>query len=67
MSTTKIIKEFKSLPTFRREKALQAVLSALYSKSKKVIKRLWRRIENPEIPEDVWEGIEDAEAFFSCR
>ena len=27
----------------------------------KLVERTMRRIENPDIPEDVWRGIEDAE------
>jgi hypothetical protein len=26
-----------------------------------VVERIMRRIENPDVPEDVWRGIEDAE------
>ena len=28
----------------------------------RLVERMIRQIENPDIPEDVWRGIEDAEA-----
>ena len=39
-----------------------AALLTIYPQSGRMIERMIRRIENPDIPEDVWRGIEDAEA-----
>jgi len=37
------------------------VLRDLYPQSGKFIERLLRRVEHPEIPEDVWQGFEECE------
>ena len=61
MSTIEIVHELEILPDSKRTKTIKTVLQKLYPKSRKVIERLLRRIEHPEIPEDVWEGFEEAE------
>ena len=61
MSTAEMVHELESLPENKRSKAIQTLLKKLYPKSRKAIERLLRRIEHPEIPEDVWEGFEEAE------
>jgi hypothetical protein len=44
-----------------RSEVLKRTLMALCLNSSKAIERLLRRLESPDIPEDVWRGIEDAE------
>ena len=40
---------------------LKKTLAGLCPRSNKAIERLLRRLENPDIPEDMWRGMEDAE------
>ena len=61
MSTTEMVHELESLPENKRFQAIQTLLKKLYPQSRKAIERLLRRIEHPEIPEDAWEGLEEAE------
>jgi hypothetical protein len=61
MSAQHVIDQLESLPPDERAKVLKQTLSHLWPKSSKVIGRLLRRLENPDVPEDVWRGIEDAE------
>ncbi len=60
MSATEIVKELKALPRPERVDAIKLVLETLCSNSK-TVERIMRRIENADVPEDVWRGIEDAE------
>jgi len=53
--------ELRAVPDSERGKILESALERLYPASAKAIARLIRRIENPDIPEAVWRGIEDAE------
>lgn len=61
MSAEQIIEEIRALPPEERAKVFKKTLSGLYPKAGKVLERFLRRLENPDIPEDVWRGIEDAE------
>ncbi len=61
MSTQQVIEQIESLPPDERAEVLKQTLTRLCPKSGKVIERLLRRLENPDVPEDVWRGIEDAE------
>ena len=61
MSTAEIVKELEGLPESERATAVRRVLDALYPASGKIVERTLRRLENPDIPEDVWRGIEEAE------
>ena len=61
MSTTEMIDELATLSEEKRREALQAILGRLYPGGARIIERMLRRIEHPEIPEDVWEGFEEAE------
>ena len=38
-----------------------ALLGEYFGEHKKVIERLLRRLEHPEVPEDFWAGLEDIE------
>ena len=61
MSKAEIVHELESLPLPERAELLKGALVSLFPQSAKTIERLMRRLENPDIPEDVWRGIEDAE------
>lgn len=60
MSAAEIAKELEALPRPERANVAKRVLASLCPDSK-VVERIMRRIENPDIPEDVWRGIEEAE------
>jgi hypothetical protein len=60
MSAAEIVKELESLPRPERANVAKRVLESLCP-DRKVVEGIMRRIENPDIPEDVWRGIEDAE------
>jgi hypothetical protein len=61
MSATEMIAELTAMPEEARHETLKAILARLYPGGQKTIDRMLRRIENPDIPEDVWRGIEEAE------
>ena len=61
MSATQIVEELEEMPAEARQQVVRSVLAKLYPRSAKTIERLLRRIEHPEVPEDVWEGFEEAE------
>jgi hypothetical protein len=61
VSARDIIEQLESLPRGERAEVLKETLSRFCPESGKVIERLVRRLENPDIPEDVWRGMEDAE------
>jgi hypothetical protein len=61
MSTAEFIEELSTMPDAERQRMLREVLERLYPAETKSIERFMRRIEHPEIPEDVWEGFEEAE------
>jgi hypothetical protein len=60
MSAAELFKELESLPRPERSNVVKRILQGLCADSK-AVERMMRRIENPDIPEDVWRGIEDAE------
>jgi hypothetical protein len=60
MSAAEIVKELEGLPLSERKHVAKRLLHNLCHDDK-VVERLMRRIENPDLPEDVWRGIEDAE------
>src|SRR5256885_12699678 len=61
MSAEQIIEEIKALTPGERAEVFKKTLPSICPQSSKAIERLLRRLENPDIPEDVWRGIEDAE------
>jgi len=61
MSETEMIAELTAMPVEKRHETLKMILAQLYPSGQKAIDRMLRRIENPDIPEDVWRGIEEAE------
>lgn len=60
MSTAEIVKELETLPRTERADVAKRILKSLCN-DEKVVARIMQRVENPDIPEDVWRGIEDAE------
>jgi hypothetical protein len=61
MSTAQIVNALEGMSAEERRQAVRSVLAKLYPGSAKTIERLLRRIEHPEVPEDVWEAFEEAE------
>lgn len=55
-----MVKELRALPREKRASVTKRILKSLYPHDKRV-ERLVRRLENPDVPEDVWRGIEEAE------
>ncbi len=60
MSAMDILKEVEALPRPERAIVAKRILLTICG-DPNVVERLMRRIENPDVPEDVWRGIEDAE------
>jgi hypothetical protein len=60
-----IIKEIKALPPEEQRRVLTEVLEEVSARERKeiakLLRRVQRRLEHPEVPEDVWEGFEQAE------
>jgi hypothetical protein len=61
MSKAEIFHELESLPPPERAELIKSALVSLFPQSARTIERLMRRLENPDISEDVWRGIEEAE------
>ena len=64
MTATEIIRETQNLPKAEKLRVLHHLVGAMNggdAAQKKAVARLLRRLENPDIPEDVWRGIEEAE------
>jgi hypothetical protein len=60
MSTQEVIEQVEALPRSEQASVARRVLETLCCDNK-FVERIMRRIENPDIPEDVWRGIEEAE------
>jgi hypothetical protein len=60
MSTADIFKELESLPRSELANLTKCILQGLCPNAK-AVERIMRRIESPDVPADVWRGIEDAE------
>jgi len=56
-----MIAELAAMPEEERQETVRAILAGLYPDGKKVVDRMLRRMENPEVPEEVWESFEEAE------
>ena len=61
MSTAQLAKELAALSQAERIEVLRAAAHDLDPQSRKVVERMLRRLENPDVPEDFWEGLEEAE------
>ena len=60
MSASDIVKELEAMPRPERATLAKRVLESLGAHGK-LVERIMRRIENPDVPEEVWRGIEEAE------
>jgi hypothetical protein len=61
MSVAEVLKQVEILPREERAGFASQVLRALYPDSEQSIARLMRRLENPDVPEDFWEAVEESE------
>ena len=61
MSTAEVIAELSALPPAEQVQVVQQSLDRLDPTHLKLIERKLRRLLNPDVPDDVWEGYEDAE------
>ena len=61
MSVTEITQELAALPEAERLKALRTTLHQIYPQADTAVARLLRRLEHPDVPEEFWEGLEQAE------
>ena len=64
MTVTEIIRETENLNKAAKLQVLQHLLGTVANgdgAQRKAIDRLLRRFENPDVTEDVWRGIEEAE------
>jgi hypothetical protein len=61
MSAADMIEELAAMPDAKRRETVTVILARLYPGGQKMIERMLRRIEHPEVPEDVWESFEEAE------
>ena len=60
MSAAELFKELESLPRSERAQVAKRILHGICPDNR-AVERMMRRVENPDVPEDVWRGIEDAE------
>jgi hypothetical protein len=64
MSLAEMTEELPKLSSTERIALITSCLKLLSKEAgsqKKIFERLLRRLENPDIPEDVWFGFEDTE------
>ena len=61
MSIAEVIAEIGALPEAERVQVTQETLRRLNADDLKIIERTVRRLAHPEVPEEVWEGYEEAE------
>jgi hypothetical protein len=61
VSAREVIEQLESMPPSERAEVLKQTLTHHFPNRGKLVERLLRRLENPDIPEDIWQGIEDAE------
>jgi DNA-binding response OmpR family regulator len=65
VTAAEIIKEIKALSREEQSRVLTQAIEEVSAHERKeiakLLQRVQRRLEHPEIPEDVWEGFEQAE------
>lgn len=65
MTAAQIIQEIKALPRDEQRRVLMEAIGEVSAHERKdigkLLRRVQRRLEHPEISEDVWEGYEQAE------
>ncbi len=61
MSAAEVIAEIESLPETECVRIAEAAFQRLKPDDLKLLDRKLRRLANPDIPEEVWQGFEDCE------
>jgi len=61
MSVAEVLAEIEALPEMERVQVAKETLRHLNPDDLKAVERTLRRLAHPDVPEDVWEGFEDAE------
>ena len=61
MSAAEVIAEIETLPEPERVIVAEETLRRLAPDDLKIVGRMLRRLENPDIPAEVWDGFEDYE------
>jgi len=61
MSAKEVLAQIEALPRDERAEVARKALASVWPKNEKLIDRMIRRLENPDVPGDVWRGIEEAE------
>ena len=61
MSAAQLAKQLAALPQAERVEVLRAAAHDLDPRSRQAVERLLRRLEHPDVTEDFWEGLEEAE------
>ncbi len=61
MSAAEILAELPTLSDAERAQIAEQSLRQLDPELLKLVERRLRRLAHPEVPDEVWEGIEDAE------
>jgi len=64
MTATEIIREAKNLPKAEKLRVIHQLLGAVNggdAARQKAVERLLRRLENPDIPEEMFRAMEDIE------
>jgi hypothetical protein len=61
LSKAEIIRELEAVPEAERLNVARRVLEALYPGRGKLMDRILRRLEHPDVPDDFWEAVEEVE------
>jgi hypothetical protein len=65
VTAAEIIKEIKALPRDEQRRVLAEAIEEVSAHERKAIakllQRVQRRLENPDVPEEFWQGLEEAE------
>jgi hypothetical protein len=61
MSVAEVLAEIEALPETERVTVAKETLRHLNADDLKAVERALRRLAHPDVPEDVWDGFEDAE------
>ncbi len=61
MSIVEVLAEIEGLPPAERVQVAQETLRRLNAEDLKIVERTLRRLAHPDVPEEIWEGYEDAE------
>jgi hypothetical protein len=61
MSIAEVLAEIEALPQAERVQVAKETLRHLNANDLKIVERTLRRLAHPDVPEEIWEGYEDAE------